>query len=144
MRSLRSLALALAVGVIATPKSAKAETYRLGLGADYWFEQSGVFDFTLGISTHVARHLSVGGRFGAALVTSPSTVAIPLDLELRGDFSRIYVEGLAGPWILFQGDAIRAHVAAGLGVRARGVSVGLEVGYLDPNGILGLRVAFAL
>ncbi len=144
MRLTRSLALAFAVLALAAPAVARAETVRLGLGASYWFEQSGIFDLTLGLSTRVARHVSVGGRFGAALVTSPSTAAIPLDLVLRGDFRRVYVEGLAGPWIFFKGDAVRAHVAGGLGLRARNISAGIEVGYLDPNAILGLRLAFAL
>jgi hypothetical protein len=144
MRMVRPLVLALALGAAAAPRTAEAATYRLGLGANYWFEESGVFDFTLGISTRVARRLSVGGRLGAAIVTEPSTAAIPLDVVLRGEFPRVYLEALGGPWILFKGDAVRGHFAMGLGVRSRGISAGVEVGYLDPNAIIGFKLAFVL
>jgi hypothetical protein len=144
MRMVRSVALALALGAAAAPGAAEAATYRLGLGANYWFEESGVFDFTLGISTRIARRLSVGGRFGAAIVTEPSTAAIPLDIVLRGDLGRVYIEALGGPWVLFKGDALRGHFAGGFGVRSGGISAGVEVGYLDPNAIIGFNLAFAI
>jgi hypothetical protein len=144
MRMVRPLVLALAIGAAAAPGPAEAAAYRLGLGASYWFEESGVFDFTLGVSTRVARHLSVGGRFGAAIITAPSTAAIPLDVVLRADLSRAYLEVLGGPWILFKGDALRGHFAMGFGLRSRGISAGVEVGYLDPNAMLGFKLAFAL
>ncbi len=145
MRSIRSVVLALAVGIVAAPKPAEAATIRLGLGADYWFEQSGVFDFTLAVTERLGRHVSIGGRFGMALVTSPSTAAIPLDLVLRGNVQHFYIEGLAGPWILFdRGDALHGHFAMGFGVQRGAISAGVEVGYLDPNAIIGFRLAFAL
>jgi len=144
MRLASSFVLALALSAIVAPNPAEASTYRLGLGANYWFEKSGIFDATLAITTPVARRLSIGGRFGAALVTSPSTAALPLDLVLRGSFRRVYVEGVAGPWIFFEGDALRAHAGLGIGLRARNVSAGIEVAYLHPNAILGFKVAFAL
>ncbi len=144
MRLVRSLVLALTVGLVLAPKPAEATSLRLGLGADYWFEQSGLFELTLGVYQPVVRHFSIGGRFGAALVTSPSTAALPIDLVLRFDASRFYLEGVVGPWILFTGSAFRAHAGAGFGLQTRHVSVGLEVAYLDPNGIIGLRVAFPL
>jgi hypothetical protein len=144
MRLIRSLALALVLAGALAPRAAEAATFRLGLGADYWMTESGVFDLTLEIEARVARHLGVGGRFGVALVTSPSTVAIPLDLVIAGEFSRFYIEGLAGPWIVFEGSAVRAHVALGFGLRTSSLSVGIEAGWLDPMGIVGLRLAFPL
>jgi len=144
MRPSRSFLLALALSAVVAPSSAHAATYRLGLGANYWFEKSGIFDATLAITTTVAPRLSIGGRFGAALVTSPSTAALPLDLVVRGTFRRVYVEGIAGPWIFFEGDALRAHAGMGIGLRAGNVSAGVELAYLDPNAILGFKVAFAL
>jgi hypothetical protein len=145
MRLIRSLALALALACALAPRAADAATtFRLDLGADYWMTESGVFDLTLEIETFVARHLGVGGRFGLALVTSPSTMAIPLDLVIAGEFSRFYVEGLVGPWIVFQGSAFRAHAALGVGLRTRSLSVGLEAGWLDPEAIVGVRLAFPL
>jgi len=145
MRVIRSLALVLALACALAPRAAgAATTLRLGVGADYWMTESGIFDLTLEVEAHVARHLGVGGRFGLALVTAPTTVAIPLDLVVTGEFSRLYVEGLVGPWIVFQGSAVRAHAAIGFGLRTHSVSVGLEGGWLDPEGIIGLRLAFPL
>ncbi len=144
MRLARSFVLALTLVAVVAPRPAEAAAYRLGVGANYWFEKSGIFDLTLAITTPVAPRFSVGGRFGAALVTSPSTAALPLDLVLRGTFRRVYVEGVAGPWIFFEGDAVRAHVGLGIGLRARSISAGVELAYLDPNAILGLKVSFPL
>jgi hypothetical protein len=145
MRCAKLLVLALTIATVALPKPARAAHYDLGLGANYWFDaQSGLFDLTLRVSTRLARRLSVGGRFGAALVTSPSTAAIPLDITLRGNLSRAYVEALAGPWIFFEGDAVRGHVAGGFGLQTRDVSAGIEVGYLSPHAILGFKLAFPL
>ena len=144
MRPARSFVLALALSAVVAPRSADAATFRLGLGANYWFEKSGIFDATLAITTAVAPRLSIGARFGGALVTSPSTAALPLDLVVRGSFRRVYVEGVAGPWVFFEGDALRAHAGVGIGLRAGTVSAGVELAYLDPNAILGFKVAFAL
>jgi len=144
MRLASSFVFALALSAIVAPNPAEAATYRLGLGANYWFEKSGIFDATLAITTAVAPRLSIGARLGGALVTSPSTAALPLDLVVRGSFRRVYVEGVAGPWVFFEGDALRAHAGVGIGLRAGTVSAGVELAYLDPNAILGFKVAFAL
>ena len=56
---------------------------------------------------------------------------------------RVYVEGLVGPWILLdRGDALRGHAAFGFGLLGRSMTLGLEVGYLDPSAMLGLRLGF--
>jgi hypothetical protein len=144
MRSLRPIILAvLALAAVAVPRAASAAV-ELGLGADYLFEpQAGTFPLTLAVDTPLARHLTIGGRFGVLLLTDPSRVGIPLDFRLRARFSKLYVDGLVGPWILFSdSDPIRFHAGFGFGVVMRHIELGLEVGYLNPTGMLGLRLAF--
>lgn len=119
---------------------------QLGLGADYWFEpERGEFQLTLAVDTPLLRHLALGGRFGAALFTSPDRVAVPIDLRLRVRLQGLYLEGLVGPWILFdEPDPVRAHAAFGFGLAAAGVQLGVEVGYLHPSTLAGLRLAFRI
>jgi hypothetical protein len=141
----RAVVAAAFLGVILSSSAARAAQVDLGLGAGYWFENSGLFDVNIGMRAGVARSLSVGGRLGAFIATNPSELGIPVDLQLRVAVGHAYLEGMAGPWILFGGDpSIRAHVGFGFGLRARSVSVGIEVGWLDPDALLSLRVAFAL
>jgi hypothetical protein len=118
----------------------------LGLGADYLVDPSaGVFQLTLAVERSIARQVTVGGRFGALIVSEPTRVGVPLDLRLRGRFGRAYLDGLIGPWILFDDDdALRLHAAIGFGLIRRGISFGLEVGYLDPTAMVGLRLAFSI
>lgn len=133
----------LAVGVVLAPSSSEAANIRLGLGADYWFEKTATFQFTLGVDTHLAGPFSIGGRFGAMLATSPSTLGIPLDLALHANLTRhLYLEGLVGPWILFKGDTFRAHAAFGFGLERGALSFGFEVGYLTPEPTMGLRLGY--
>ena len=149
MKTLRALMLLgpwVAAGALLLAPSARADT-RLGLGADYWIDnETGIFSLTGAIDTPVSRVFSVGGRFGLLLTSSPTEVGIPLDLLLRFEPRRssLYLEALAGPWILFVDEPVRAHVAFGFGVRTGVLSAGLEVGYLDPDPVLGLRLAFNL
>lgn len=136
--------LAVAAVLLACPPASAA--VKLGLGADYWAPGGGVFELTLGIDTPLARHVHIGGRFGALVATSPNTFGVPLDLELRILFGRgrVYAEGLLGPWIFFSGDPVRAHVAFGFGLQSGSLSFGLEVGYLTPSPIAGLKLAFRI
>jgi hypothetical protein len=70
---------------------------------------------------------------------------VPLDLGLRLGLGRFYLEALAGPWIFFSGDALRAHGALGFGLTTQGISVGLELGGLtSTSGLIGGRVAARL
>lgn len=140
MRGLRWL---LWLGVLTAASTAQAEL-RLGVGAHDWVDVSPVFDIDVAGSTSVARHLEVGVRGGAAIVTSPSKAMIPLDLQLRVVASRLYVEGSAGPWILLDDHPIKAHGAIGLGLRAGDLEVGAELGWLDPDPILGIHFALRL
>lgn len=145
-RTPRALGVALGAVLVAAialaPARADAASLRLGLGANYWFTQQGVFDVDLAVTARVAPILSVGGRFGAALVTNGPVLAVPLDLLLHFPIERLYLEAMAGPWIFFEGDAVRAHVAIGFGLTSGPISVGLEAGYLDPRGIIGARFGY--
>lgn len=145
-----TLGLALLVATLAGSQ-AFATPVRLNLGADDWVDVTGEFNLTLAVSAPLTRAFSIGGRFGALITSSPTVVGVPLDLDLRLAPRRtpIYAEFLVGPWILFQNDAyrdnaVRAHVAFGFGYRSRVVELGIEVGYLDPKPIFGLRVGFVL
>ncbi|MBZ4422638.1 hypothetical protein [Myxococcus sp. RHSTA-1-4] len=145
MKLLRScLGGLLALGLFFVPTASEAAAVRAGLGADYWMDQSAAFSFTLGVEGRIAGPLSVGARFGAALITDGNDVGIPLDLYLRANVARsVYIEGMAGPWIVFgRGDEFRAHAAFGFGLQGKAASIGLEVGYLDPEPIIGLRLGY--
>ncbi|WP_224247572.1 hypothetical protein [Hyalangium gracile] len=145
MKRLRLFCLGgvLAVGLFLAPTPSEAANIRLGLGADYWFVESATFQFTLGVETHLAGPLHLGGRFGAMLVSSPDTLGVPIDLVLHLKLTRnFYIEGLAGPWILFEGDTFRAHGAFGFGLQSGKLTFGVEVGYISPEPAIGLRLGY--
>jgi hypothetical protein len=148
-------ALALALALLLVPRASEARgrrssgggtNVRLGLGADAWFEDhGGLFSLLVGVDTHLAGPLSVGGRFGVALATGPDDVAVPLDLVLRLNFRNAYVEAMGGPHIFFDSDEhVRGHGAFGFGLQNGALSFGIEAGYLDPAPVLGLRLAYRL
>lgn len=116
---------------------------RLELGADYWLVQRSSFRATLALEGRVGRRVSIGGRFGAALMP-PELWAIPLDLRIRGKVDRVYLEGLVGPWIFLGGPTVRPHAAFGFGLDAGFISVGGELGWLQPSAIVGLNIGLAL
>jgi hypothetical protein len=135
----------LAVGLFLLPVSSEAATsVRVGLGADYWFDNGAAFQFNLGVETHLAGPLHLGGRFGVALLPKLDTLGIPIDLVLRADLARrFYIEGLVGPWIVIDsGQTLRAHAAFGFGIKSGALSFGLEVGYASPEPILGVRLGY--
>ncbi|MDF1565159.1 MAG: hypothetical protein P1V51_19130 [Deltaproteobacteria bacterium] len=138
------LVLGLAAG-LARPAAAEV---RLGLGADWVVEEAaGIFELTLAVDTPVARKLTVGGRFGVALLAPGVGLGVPIDLNLRVKFgrSRVYLEGLIGPWIFFDGgDTLRFHGAIGFGLRKKAFEIGLEVGVLNRSPLLGLRLAWVI
>jgi hypothetical protein len=142
----RRLPLLLAL-MLLLPAAAHAVPLRLDLGVDDWTAgPTAEFNITLAPSVRLARHIRIGGRFGALLTTSPTEGGIPIDLDLRLNFyrNRFYIEGLAGPWLYFSGDLVHAHAALGFGLLAGRVSFGLEAGYLQPNGVFGVRLGFVL
>ncbi len=135
--------LALGLALWAAPAAASVE---LGLGADYWVTpEDGAFQLTLAVDTPLAKALTIGGRFGAMVLTSPNEFGVPVDLRLRVKLHRIYIDGLVGPWFLFgETNPVRAHVAFGFGLLASGLTFGLEVGWLDPSTLIGLRLGFRI
>ncbi len=158
MRPLRiALSLsALAVLLAASPAEARpagrgartdSTSIALGLGADYLIDpEVGEFQLTLAVETPVARGLTVGARFGALITSDDKThVGAPIDFRLRLRTHGLYLDGLIGPWFIFDsGDTLRFHGAFGFGLLASSLSLGLEVGFLDRSGIIGLRLAFSL
>jgi hypothetical protein len=148
MRSHRILILAAAAAALlwARPATAYSPSVELGLGADWLVSPGdGAFQLTLAGDHRVSQHLSWGGRIGLLALTDPGRLGVPIDARLRGHFGRIYVEGLVGPWIVFSDhDALRFHGAIGFGLATRSVRIGLEVGYLNPSSMVGLRLAFPL
>lgn len=152
------LSLSLVV-LLAAPPAAEAQRRRaarvkrappsgvaLGLGADYLVDpEIGELQLTLAVETPIARGLTAGARFGALVTSDPTRVGAPIDFRLRLRAGRLYADGLVGPWLLFDsGDTLRLHAAFGFGILARSMSLGLEVGYLDPTSMIGLRMAFPL
>jgi hypothetical protein len=146
MKSVRWSVGAFVLAVLLRAAPAVAMGSEFGLGADYVADDNaGAFLGTVALDTALARHTTLGARFGLALESGPSRLALPLDARLRFRIRRIYLEGLAGAWIFFKGnDKLRFHAAAGGGlVLNRSVRLGLELGYLDPSSMIGARVAFA-
>ncbi|WP_342377490.1 hypothetical protein NVS55_39280 [Myxococcus stipitatus] len=140
-----SLGVLFATAFLVAPMRSEAAAVRLGLGADYWIDESPAFSFLLGVEGKIAGPISVGARFGASLLTDGNDVAIPLDLSIRANIAsaKVYVEGLVGPWIVIdRNDTLRAHAAFGFGLQGKAASIGIEVGYLEPRAIIGLRLAY--
>ena len=151
LRSFRrfTAAAALAAALAATPS--QAASVKLELGGDWAGAYGGTFELMLGVSGPLARHISVGGRFGGLIASSGAffgaygTFGAPIDFELRANIadSRVYLGGLLGPWLLFDGGfPFRFHGAFEFGLNAGSFSFGLELGYLAPTPIAGLRLAF--
>lgn len=146
--SLSAVALLLAAvpAEAARARRSSAGTTRvaLGLGADWLVDpEEGEAQLTLALETPLLRGVTAGARFGAMLIADD--VGAPIDFRLRLRTRGLYLDGLVGPWLVFDsGDTVRLHAAFGFGVLARALSFGLEVGYVDPTGMIGLRLAFAL
>jgi hypothetical protein len=148
MTSLRARTVLLAAAALAAVlwgRPAAAASVQLGFGADYWFDpEVGTFELTAAVDTPIAKTVTVGGRFGVLITSGPNDLAIPIDLRLRVRTGRLYFEGLVGPWIIFTDEPVRAHAALGFGLVTGNVSFGIEVGYLHPSAIAGVRLAFRL
>ena len=139
------LATCLLLATLLAAFPASATSVDLGLGADYWRPgDTAEFNLTFTARTHMTEHFSVGGRFGALVTTGVTVVGAPIDLQLRATFARMYVDGLVGPWILFQHDPLHTHAAFGFGLHSESISVGVELGWLSPGAILGLRLGIQL
>ncbi len=143
----RTFLAAAFVLALALPARA-ASNVSLRLGGDYLLNGGpGVFSLGLGLETWLGRRgiVSVGARFGGLLTTSPTTGGIPIDVFLRLRINRVYVEGVGGPWIFFDGDTVRGHAAAGFGLMFRDFEFGGEFGFLSPDRTqLGVRIALRI
>ena len=149
MRTARALILAATAASVllaAHPAAAAGPSVELGLGADWLTSPGdGAFQLTLAGDQRLNQTFSWGGRIGLLALTGPGRLGVPIDARLRGHFGRIYVEGLVGPWVVFNDDdPLRFHAGIGFGLVTRSLTVGLEVGYLNPTAMVGLRVAFPL
>ncbi len=145
MPILRPLFAAAAVAALSVPGLASAHA-ALGLGADWIADpHDGELQLTLAVDTPLARHISLGARFGAMYLPEPDRVGVPLDGRLRIRAGRVYADGLVGPWFVFDDpDSVRFHAAFGFGLLTRTLSFGFEVGALGDSAIIGVRVAFPL
>jgi hypothetical protein len=144
MRRMLPVAVCAALAV-ALP--ARAGPLSLRLGADALVNGGpGVFSLGLGVESGLGRRVSVGARFGGLITTSPTTGGIPLDVFLRIRVNRAYIEGVGGPWIFFsEGDVVRGHAGVGLGILARDLEFGAEIGFVSPDRTqLGLRIGLRL
>lgn len=146
MRSLRPLLAAAALAALALPRPAAAARAALGLGADWLVDpEQGELQLTLAVETPLARHATLGVRFGGMFLPDPERFGVPIDGRLRIRGRGVYAEGLVGPWIVFDDrDSVRLHAAFGFGLLTRSLSFGLEVGWLDPTSMVGVRVAFPI
>jgi hypothetical protein len=91
------------------PRSAQAQEFDLGVGADYWTEGGGIGLFTFGLDAlwRVAPGFQLGLKPGFLLTNSSGAQAgIPLDFKMRLSVGRVYVDGFAGPWFFFSGNAV--------------------------------------
>jgi hypothetical protein len=145
MTPLRAVLAAALLAAFAVPRAASA-SLALGLGADWLVDpEAGELQLTLAPETHLARHLTLAARFGVMYLAEPDRVGVPIDGRLRYRGRGFYVEGLVGPWLVFDsGDTVRLHAAFGFGLLTSALSFGLEVGYMDPTSMIGVRVAFPL
>jgi hypothetical protein len=142
----RTIPVAVCV-VLALAIPARASPLTLRLGADALLNGGpGVFSLGLGVESALGRRVSVGARFGGLITTSPTSGGVPLDVFLRIRVSRAYIEGVGGPWIIFTGpDTFRGHAAVGLGLLARDLEFGAEIGFVSPDRTqLGLRIGLRL
>lgn len=136
---------AVAFSLLAFARPAEAGA-ALGLGADWLTDpKAGELQFTVAVDTPLVRHVTLGARFGMMYFGDGQYVGAPIDGRLRIRGSRIYAEGLVGPWVVFGGnDTLRLHGAFGFGVYTRSLTFGFEVGWVHPTPLIGVRVAFPL
>src|SRR5574341_162185 len=144
MRARHVLPLFATLAVLAFARPAAAEV-QLGVGADWIEGGTGEFNVTLAAETWLARHLTVGGRAGAAFFGDSNNIGVPIDFLLKLHVERVYFEGLVGPWLMIDSsDLFRFHGAFAFGIESRNVRFGAEVGVLRDSTMAGLRLAFRI
>src|SRR5512138_1655791 len=145
MTPLRALLAAATLAALAAARPAEAST-ALGLGADWLVDpDQGELQLTLAAETRLMRHVTLGVRIGANYYGESHDFGVPIDGRLRIRTSGLYIDGLVGPWLVFDdGDTVRLHAAIGFGILTRSLSFGLEVGYVEDTSMVGVRVAFPI
>ena len=141
-----ALSLLILGGLLSLPLRAGAEL-RLEAGGHYWVGRSGLFEAGLAVETRMARALSVGGRFGGFVTTGPGSLGVPLDLTLRFHLARgqAWLAAYGGAFLDFGGGTwLRGHASVAFGLKSHGVLIGLEIGYLQPAPLMGLRFAWRI
>lgn len=134
---MRRLALALAIAcplLLASP--ARAVGLGLDVGAGTWLLEGLQGDLHLRVYQPFLEVLSVSLRPGVVLTLNEPTprLGLPLDAGLRLTLAFFYVEALGGMyWIPSAAQPLRAHVAGGLGFQVWKLTIGVEVGYLQPS-----------
>jgi hypothetical protein len=138
--------LATSLLLMVPPSTPAHGEVRLGLGGDYVSPDTGMFELLLSIDARLSAPLRLGGRGGVLLLSTPQTFGIPLDVDVRWLLlqNRVYLQALAGPWVLFQPHPVRLHLALGAGIQTEAISFGLEGGYLHPGAHIGMRLAVGL
>ncbi len=149
MRTARLVLCLAAVSALFAARPAHARggsPVELGLGGDYIVDpEVGEVQLTLALEKRLARALAAGARFGVLFTGEHTKVGVPIDFRLRLRIQRLYVDGLVGPWLIFDsGDTVRFHGALGFGLLAGALSFGLEVGALHHSGIVGLRLGISI
>ncbi len=145
MTPLRAVLAAATLAALAAARPAEAST-ALGLGADYLVDpDQGELQLTLAAETRLMKHVTLGVRLGASYYGGTHEFGVPIDGRLRIRTSGLYIDGLVGPWLVFDsGDTVRLHAAVGFGILTRSLSFGLEVGYVEDTSMVGVRVAFPI
>ncbi|MBS2031715.1 MAG: hypothetical protein JST54_27710 [Deltaproteobacteria bacterium] len=137
----RGWLVAAAMGAVLGSAAPASAELRVAAGAAAWLDVGPVFTATFAGDARVLPHFEVGGRGGVGLLTpGPAKAMIPLDIQARLLISRIYIEGDVGPWLVIEDHPVHAHATLGAGVEVGILVAGLEVGWLDPEGILGVQV----
>ena len=117
---------------------ARAEL-RLAAGANAWLDVGPIFTATVAGDATILPHFQVGARGGAGLLADPTRALIPLDIQARVLIRRAYIEGNVGPWLILEHDPVHAHASLGAGVEVGMLVAGVEVGWLDPQALLGVQ-----
>ena len=114
----------------------------LDLGVDYSVRDGMLLSTYLRGGGAVNDSVSAGLRFGIMATDGLALHALPLDLFVRGHFGGAYVEGLVGPYWMTRARDFDAHLALGAGADLGGMSLGVELGWLNPSPMIGARASF--
>lgn len=111
----------------------------------YWSNWDFLVNANVTFDAKINRHIAMGARLGFLFDITAGVPGLMTDFEFRFIPAReLYIEALAGPWLIVLDEPIRLHAAFGIGYRGENVHVGLEASYLSPAPMIGVRLAFPL